>query len=270
MVFFSEKEIEFIKSDLRKKGITMPGLDHDLLDHLLCAVEQYMDSGYAFAKAYELAFYDLCKDREVKAIQLETTLAMKDRKRFLKNLIIYSAIIGLLITVFNVFTTGINPALILTCISLAIFFIYHSVFCVRKSKSKRNNLILFIVITLVPVVGVMLFLAKEFPQFRLIGTPGWCMLIILLAIPVYYGAVRRFLRTDSTVISFVTQTLNFTATIGLIWVPLASYIKLFRPENNILFFLDDFLLLSISCFALSMGLQKFSDVRLYLRNVFKA
>ena len=270
MMFFSAKEIEYIESDLRKKGITMPGLDHDLLDHLLCAVEQYMGSGYTFAKAYELAFYDLCKDREIKVIQLETTRAMKDRKRFLKNLIIYSVIIGLLITVFNVFTTGINPALILTCISLAIFFIYHSVFCVRKSKSKRNNLILFIVITLLPVAGVMLFLANEFPQFRLIGTPGWCMLIILLAIPVYYGAIRRILKTDSTVINLVIHTLKFTAIIGLIWIPLALCIKLFRPETRVFFFLDDFLLLSMSCFVLSMGLQKFSDIRLYLRNVFKA
>ncbi len=265
MTFLQDKEVEFIRDDLRKKGIRMPGLDHDLLDHLLCSVEHYSGAGYSFLEAYQLALKDLNEDRETKDIQWETARTLNQGKSIVKNLLVYGAFIGLLIGVFSVFTNGINPALILICISLAIFFIYHSVFFRRKHKSEQSNLILFSAITLLPVIGNIIFLAEEFPQFKLIGTPGWSFLIIFMAVPVYYRGVRKILSEQSTLIRFLIHTLQFVSLVSLIWVPLALCIKLFRPDALVTFFLDDLLVLSLSSFLLSIGLQRLSFFWSYLR-----
>ena len=268
MTFLQDKEVEFIRGDLKKKGIRMPGLDHDLLDHLLCSVENYSDAGNSFLEAYQLALKDLNNDQEIKDIQQETAQTLNQGKSILKNLLVYGVFIGLLIGIFNVFTNGINPALILICISLAIFFVYHSVFFRRKQKSERSNLILFSAITLLPVISNIIFMAEEFPEFRLIGTPGWSFLIIFIAIPIYYRAVRKILSEQSTLTRFLVHILQFISLASLIWVPLALCTKLFRPNALLPSFLDDLVVLSLSCFLLSIGVQRLSFFWSYLRRRF--
>jgi hypothetical protein len=264
----SAKEIDMIKQDLTKKGLDMPGLDNDLLDHLLCGIENHMASGHSFQEAYHLASHDLHGEWDIKKIQDETASLLNEGKSLLRNLISYTLIIGILILVFNLLTSGVNPALILVCISLCIFFIYHSLFYRRKQKRLKKNLALFTVVTAMPVMGVALFLVREFSGFELMGMMGWCILIISIAIPVYLNAVKSVLTMDGTILTFFCYTLKLIAVVSGIWIPLALCIKLFRPDVAIFFFLDDLLLLSLTSFVLSAGLRKISDLKLFLLNKF--
>ena len=124
----NDKEVESVRRDLKQRGITMPGLEDDLLDHLLCSIENYISLGMTFDEAYKKAFYDLNTEDELKLIQNTTIDLINEKKDILKNLSIYLGVILGLIGTFKTFTIGTNPALILACLSLVILFIYHSCF----------------------------------------------------------------------------------------------------------------------------------------------
>jgi hypothetical protein len=51
----TNKQIERIRGDIAQKGINMPGLEDDILDHLLCSIEEQMVKGHSFEEAYTLA-----------------------------------------------------------------------------------------------------------------------------------------------------------------------------------------------------------------------
>ncbi len=180
MVFLTREQIEWIERDIRQQGITLAGLDTDVLDHLICGTEHYLNAGNPFAQAYQLALRDLTGGEAVESVQQETLRAVRTGKSVYKNLLIYSAVLGGLIGVFGVFAEPTSPGLILPAISLAVFCVYHSFFYFRAGKGPGSNLLWFAALTALPVVGVAVFLAEAFPGFRWLGTQGWCLLLTTL------------------------------------------------------------------------------------------
>jgi hypothetical protein len=261
----TNKEIEFVSTDLQKRGITMPALEKDLLDHLLCAVEMYMAEGQSFSDAYRMAVHDLNTDKPLIIIQQETIMALSERKNVYKNIMVYVVFIFLLTGISRLLNPMVNPAVILTGITLTIFFVYHSIFQGRKANSNRANMLLFLVITSIPVIAVLLFLATEF-EFQLAGITGWILLIISFAIPVYRKVVKDILSMDRTMITLLCYVMKFIAAIGLIWIPLILCLQFFRPDVFISFFVDDLVILAIGSFILYITLRKYHEVKYYLRN----
>jgi hypothetical protein len=225
-----------------------------------------MAEGYSFSDAYNLASHDLNGSEAVSKIQQEVVVELHEWKNLFRNLMVYALLILSLIGVSGLFTSGVNPAIILTGISLTIFFIYHAVFQGRKTKSTRSNMFLFLLITSIPVAVVLSFLKAEF-GFRLAGTTGWILIIINLAIPIYLKAVKDVLLMDRTVVTLLRYTLKFTAVICSLWIPLVSCLQFFRPNVFFSFFLDDLMYLTASCFILFIALGKFYDFKLYLKKI---
>ncbi|MEM9832457.1 MAG: hypothetical protein AAF944_17625 [Bacteroidota bacterium] len=263
----STTQVDLIRQDLRKNGITAPGLESDVLDHMICGTEKYMSEGYAFHKAYQKAWYDLNEKQALALIQQETSQAISEGKSVLKRVLGYFLILSAFIGIFMTFTLKASPALIMSCISVMIFFIYHSVFSWRRQKSNKHNRALFIGLTLLPIVGAVIFLIREF-QFYIYGTSGWVLVIIFIAVPIYYLFVRKVLTEDSTLRQFLIQTFQFLSVASLCWIPLASGLQLFRPDVAVLFFLDDLLIISASSLLLALGLQKLSSTWRLLRSIF--
>lgn len=264
----TKMEVQTIEQYLENKGITMTGLDCDLLDHLVCATEMYISRGHSFSRAFQLALYDLHGEEEITDIQKTTAREINDGKSFIKNLAHYSFVLGILIGAFTLLIKTINPALILTCITLSIFFVYHSIFQKKKHYSLQENIKFFKRITWLPVTAVFLFLIVEFKSYGLLAMLLWCGMIISIAIPVYLMFIKRILITDSSFQTFLIHTLKLTTVISVIWIPLAFCIKLFRSDIAVLFFIDDFFILAISSFILTTILQKLPDFRLFLRDNF--
>jgi hypothetical protein len=265
MSIITEKEIARVKKDLASKGIDMPGLEDDLLDHLLCGTEVYMSAGHSFDEAYHLTLVDL---EDIADIQKHAIDAIQENQKLPKELAYYSLVITGLIFIFNFLTTGINPALILVCFSLAIFFIYHFVFTRRKGKSIMSNLTFFTVITAVPVAGVLVFLLYEFPAMNLFGLVGWCLAIVVISVPVYMVFVRRILTTDSTDRTFFCHTFCFISLASFLWILLALLLKLFHPRTEVLFFLDDLVLLCFFSTLMVIIIPRIPEVKQYLLNRF--
>jgi hypothetical protein len=261
MSMITEKEIATVKKDLASKGIDMPGLENDLLDHLLCSTEVYMAAGHSFADAYHLALLDLDDPAD---IQKHAINAVQENHKLPKDLAWYSIVIAGLILTFNFLTTGVNPALILVCLSLGIFFIYHAIFSRRKGKSLKSNVAFFAGITAFPVAGVFAFLLYEFPALNLAGLPGWCLSIVVIAMPVYMVFVRRILTTDSTAGTFFRHTFRFIALASFLWILLALPIRLFHPHTEVLFFLDDLVLLCFFSIVAVIVIRRIPELKQYL------
>jgi hypothetical protein len=259
----TDKEIQFVKEDLAKGGVDMPGLDNDLLDHLLCSTEAYMAAGHSFMEAYRMARTDLHGTSEILEIQQTTISELNSGRRGLVNLLNYCFVLGGLILVFSMLTS-VNPALILVCISLVIYFIYHGIFSCRKGKSHRSNFSLFLLITAFPVIGVIAFLIIEFPSLDLVRTPGWCILIVSVAITVYKNRVKTILQADSSALTFYIYTFKFIAMASFLWIPLALTLRLFAPHAAVYFFLDELLILCVTSLSLSQILPWLPDVKRYL------
>jgi hypothetical protein len=257
-------EVQTVKEDLERKGITMPGLDQDLLDHLLCSIEARMDEGVSFSKAYRCALHDLCGPEDILKIQQATIREINEGKSVLKNLSYYILFIGVLIGTFNIFATQVSPALILVCITLGIFFMYHAIFCGRKKYSLQSNVSLFKRTTWIPITGTFLFLVAEFKSYGLLSMTLWCTLIIAIAVPVYLWSIKRVLNMDSTLKTLLAHTLKLTTVTSLLWIPIALSVKLFRPDVSVFFFIDDFLLLAAGSFILMIGIQNLSHLQRHL------
>lgn len=263
----SDFEIECIRKDLHLKGIKMSGLEVDLLDHLLCATEKYIESGHPFKIAYEKALFDLCKDQNIDEIQRETSVALNKDKGLIKHLSGYGLVAILFVTTYKFFPGALSTPFILTGISLVIFFLYHAVFSIRKQKSIKSNQRLFSIITFVPLLPVILFLIQEF-QFRLIGTSGWVILLIAFTIPLYYQSTKRFLHGANTWSAFLSNSFRFVAMADLIWIPLIFCLKFIRPDMHIASLVEQFLMLSVGSALFSLVFQKLSFHIPYLRKTF--
>jgi hypothetical protein len=69
MAALTDRQIQQVREDLKRKGITLRGLDNDLLDHLLCGIECHLDTGQSFDDAYRLASRGLAGDESMDIIQ---------------------------------------------------------------------------------------------------------------------------------------------------------------------------------------------------------
>lgn len=80
MPLLTDEEINRIQSDLTQRGITLTGLTTDLLDHLICSTEHYLEAGNPFPEAYQLALHDLQGEEVIESIQQETLRAVDKGK----------------------------------------------------------------------------------------------------------------------------------------------------------------------------------------------
>ena len=58
----TESQIGFLEKNLRERGVTVPSLADDLLDHFCCAIEYQMKKGADFQEAYQIANEEICPD----------------------------------------------------------------------------------------------------------------------------------------------------------------------------------------------------------------
>src|ERR1700752_4525564 len=71
MYRLSEEQIEFIRTDIKARGIEMESLQDDLLDHVCCIIEERLEENGDFEKFYSSVIKTFYKT-ELKEIETET------------------------------------------------------------------------------------------------------------------------------------------------------------------------------------------------------
>lgn len=71
----SISQIEFIKKEIRRRGIKMKSLQQDLLDHICCLIEEQTKNGTSFERAYENAIKQF-GENGLEKVQNETNISL--------------------------------------------------------------------------------------------------------------------------------------------------------------------------------------------------
>lgn len=104
----SETQVEYIRNRIRREGINRADLEHDILDHLCCLVEQEADDAGNFEEAFERVFHGFAPAGGMKRIQLEVNYTSIKKIIDMKKFILITASLVLTFFFFTTLLHGIR------------------------------------------------------------------------------------------------------------------------------------------------------------------
>lgn len=243
----SEQQVEQVLNHLRSKGIAMPSLEEDLLDHLCCMIEARNDRE-SFEKVFDEVMLEFSAD-ELSRVQKETErlitqLKFKTMNTTLRISGLVSAISILAGSIFKIMHwPGANVMFVIGMFLMAVLFL-PLFFALRykQAESENKHLLLSIAGT---IVGVLTALGI---WFKMMHWPGAAVMlnsaiaILLLGyLPVYIFAVYRKslnkVNVFSNVILIIAVGSTLLLTTGVAGtttskIVSASIVKLIRDQES--------------------------------------
>jgi hypothetical protein len=135
--------IEFLKKEISKSGLTFSHLRDDLIDHVCCDVEYEMRNGLPFAKAYETVKNKIGMEG-LERIQHETLYLIDKKYRIMKNTMKISGLIAPILLAFGALSriqhwpwAGI--LLVLGFFLLSFIFLPSAIYVNYKEVSNRSK-----------------------------------------------------------------------------------------------------------------------------------
>lgn len=145
----TDRQVEFIRRDIRAKGIRLPELEESILDHLCCMVEAEMEQGASFEAAYNTALFafgpnGLCRVQEDTEYMLSRQRKIEEKLSALLN---YMMTFIYLITALGFVTAPITLAIVLMNLSFILMFwpliIMGAYICIKRINYRKFELIAF-------------------------------------------------------------------------------------------------------------------------------
>lgn len=210
MYLISDRQIEYILSDISARGVEMESLQHNLLDHVCCIIEQNLEENGDFESFYKTTIKTFYKD-ELWEIE-EETLSLLIFKNYytMKKIMITSGIfsaailsIGLIFKFNHLPGTAILLSagiLIASLIFLPLLFVLK----IKEKQRKKDKVILGI--GMIPAVCISLaiiFKVMHWPGANALGVLS-VGVMLLVFLPVYFFAGIKSPETKiNTIVSSV-------------------------------------------------------------------
>lgn len=86
----SEEQLQKVIHRIRQEGITREDLQHDIVDHISCLIENEMNADGDFEKSFEKVFYDFPPAGGLKRIQFEINYTSTEKIIIMKKLLLFS------------------------------------------------------------------------------------------------------------------------------------------------------------------------------------
>lgn len=170
--------IDQITSDVKMQEIGFSHLFHDLVDHICCDVEYYMQQGMSFDEAYNMVKAKIGY-RGLKKIQEDTLYVVDSKYRNMKKLMKISGVTGtVMLGIAVIFKISHWPLagvfLTLGAIILSFLFLPSALTVLWKETRNQKKLILFIAAFIAGVAFIlgMLFKIQHWPGASLMVTFG--------------------------------------------------------------------------------------------------
>jgi hypothetical protein len=260
--------IEYLKSEISKSGLTFSHLKDDMIDHVCCDVEYEMQSGLPFEKAYELVKEKIGFGGLVR-IQEDTLFLIDKNYRTMKKLMKISGLIAPILIAFgSLFKiqhwVGAGILLVLGFFALSFLFLPSAIYISYKEVSNKTKLANHIT----GFIGFFL-IAISF-LFKIMHWPGtgWLMLagiifvcLVFLPIVVIYKIKEKSIQLPTYVIVL--------ASLGMIFYLLGFFFKTMHwPGASVLLLVGAILLvliaLPIYVFKIYKDEQKVENSFIYL------
>jgi len=152
MVEISEKELNLVSSDIDQQGLTYTRLKNELLDHICCNVENYMNDGLTFNEAYRKVKREM-GSRRIRQVQDATLYLINQKYRRMKRTMLVLGIstaviiiIGTILKMLHWPGAGILLTLGLASLSLAFIPLFVMV-KIRDTRAKQKEVNLFLLFT---------------------------------------------------------------------------------------------------------------------------
>lgn len=178
MYQLSLNNIDLIKSDISRQRVSYSHLLDDLIDHVCCDVEQEMDDGMPFEKAYSNVRRRIGSNR-FKKIQEETLLMIDKKYRTMKTFMkVFGALAPTLMALAALFKIqhwpGASIMLTLGFFFLCFFFLPSSVYVLHtENKSSKKHLLMHLsglFSSIILLLGIL---------FKVMHWPGASLMIFL-------------------------------------------------------------------------------------------
>lgn len=143
-----DEEVDFILDDLNSKGIVLPDLQDNLLDHICCIIENEITAEDDFYAFYEKVLPQFFKEN-LKEIQIETDNLLKFKYFYtMKKLLKFSGILTVvLIVIGNIFKSfhlqGAGLLLLLGGFSFSIIFLPLLILIKFKDDESKTDKVVF-------------------------------------------------------------------------------------------------------------------------------
>jgi hypothetical protein len=221
MYSLTDKQIDFILNDIRRRGVEMEDLQYNLLDHICCIIEQNLEADGNFEDFYNTTIPKFFK-HELWEIEEETiNLLIFKHYYAMKKVMITAGVFGGFATLFGAFFKimhwpGANVLLIfgLTSISLLFLPLMFSL-KIKEKKEKKDKVILGIGSFVTSLIAVA-------AMFKIMHWPGTTIMLytslttlIFLFLPVFF--ISGIKNPDTKTGTVVTSVLILAGT-GLLLV----------------------------------------------------
>lgn len=180
------KQIQNIAADVSKSGVTFSHLHDELVDHICCMVEEDIQKGNSFDKAYAYArkVYSI---KGLRKIQEDTLLLIDKKYRIMKKTMKIFGLVSLaLITIGALFKIqhwlGAGIILTLGFFILGAVFMPSALWVMKKESKLKGNILIYIlsIIGSLPFIFGFLFKIQHWPGAGIMLTFGFSFISILL------------------------------------------------------------------------------------------
>lgn len=192
MYCLTEQQIDFILNDIKNRGVELPDLQQNLLDHICCVIENEYKEDLPFETFYKSVVQRFYVN-SLQEIEEETKLLITFKHYyFMKKLMVLSGIFSAVSLIFGIafkfmYWPGASILLILGIVSLCLLFLPLYFVLKIKNESLIKNKIL-VGITLLVCVAFsfsVLFKVQHWPGANMLGLLSMALMVGVF-LPIYF------------------------------------------------------------------------------------
>jgi len=193
----TDKHIDFILSDLKRKGIVLKDLQENIVDHICCITETELSESGDFEAHYEKIIPRFF-NQELKELQQETDSLVNSKSiDLVKATLQVSGVLSVLLLVFGVYyklhhLTGTGIVLFAGMLLFCLLFIPSLIILKLKDTDAKYNTILVSTAFILMLAGGIgcLFKIMQWPYARILITIS-IMAFLGLFIPMYFVIMNK-------------------------------------------------------------------------------
>ena len=210
MYCLSDKQIDYILDDIGARGVEMESLQHNLLDHVCCIIEQNLEANGDFENFYKQTIQTFYKDA-LWEIEEETLLLLTYKnyytmKKIMINSGIFSAIAFITGSIFKIMHwPGANVLIILAMLASSLIFLpLYFLFKKNETTESKSK----IIIGIGSINGILFCVSM---LFKIMHWPGahalWLLTIgmmVLVFVPLFFF---NGIKTEATKTNTIATTI---------------------------------------------------------------
>jgi hypothetical protein len=246
MYELSYANIDFLKKEVCKSGITLSHLQDELIDHLCCDVEAEMSNGIPFEKAYDMVIQKIGY-HGLQQIQEDTLYLIDKNYRIMKNTMKITGLIAPVLMSFGALFKimhwpGAGIMLVLGFFLLCFFFIPSALYVSFKEISNKTKKFTYISIFFGTffLAASFLFKVMHWPMANIIFVIGMFFICILFLPSLIF---QKKMGEDPS----VPRSTYILAFVGFIMLLLGFAFKMMHcPGASMLFIVGSFVFVIIA------------------------